>query len=104
MTAHNFHKLRAQDLGDEGVRALLVESGLWTALRSRPFSRVADPASRPRSIFVTAMDSEPLAPDVLTVLRGREADFARGLAALALIMAIGISGAARNLGNRMART
>ena len=30
--------------GDD-VRALLVESGQWTALRARPFGRVADPAS-----------------------------------------------------------
>lgn len=65
------------------VRALLLESGLWTALRARPFSRVADAAVRPRSVFVTAMDSDPLAPDVEVVLRGREADLERGLAALA---------------------
>lgn len=67
--------------GDE-VRALLVESGLWTALRARPFSRVADPAARPRSIFVTAIDTDPLAPDVDIVLAGREADVTAGLAVL----------------------
>ena len=44
--------------GDD-VRALLVESGQWTALRARPFGRVADPAARPHSIFVTAMDTNP---------------------------------------------
>lgn len=70
-------------IGADGVRALLVESGLWTALRARPFSRVADPAVRPRSIFVTAMESDPLAPDVAVVVRGRDADLERGLAALA---------------------
>lgn len=69
-------------LGGDAVRELLIESGLWTALRARPFSRVADPATRPRSIFVTAMDTEPLAPDVEVALRGREADFGRGLAVL----------------------
>jgi Na+-transporting NADH:ubiquinone oxidoreductase subunit A len=69
-------------MGGDAVRALLIESGLWTALRARPFSRVADPAARPASVFVTAMDTDPLAPDVEVVLRGREADFERGLAAL----------------------
>lgn len=69
-------------IGGDAVRELLIESGLWTALRARPFSRVADPAVRPRSVFVTATDTEPLAPDVEVVLRGREADFERGLAAL----------------------
>ena len=70
-------------IGGDGVRELLIESGLWTALRARPYSRVADPAVRPRSIFVTAIDSDPLAPDVEVTLRGRDADVARGLAALA---------------------
>jgi Na+-transporting NADH:ubiquinone oxidoreductase subunit A len=69
-------------LSTDQVRELLVESGLWTAIRARPFSRVADPATRPRSIFVTAMDTDPLAPDVDVVLGGRHGDFERGLAAL----------------------
>jgi Na+-transporting NADH:ubiquinone oxidoreductase subunit A len=71
------------ELSGDAVRELLVESGLWTALRARPFSRVADPETRPRSIFVTAMDTNPLAPDVAVVLAGRDHDFSRGLAALA---------------------
>lgn len=69
-------------LGGDQVRELLIESGLWTALRARPFSRVADPATCPRSIFVTAIDTDPLAPDVDVVMRGRDGDLARGLTAL----------------------
>jgi len=67
---------------DSEVRALLLESGLWTALRTRPFSRVPAPDSRPHSLFVTAIDTHPLAPDITVALQGREEDFARGLAAL----------------------
>ena len=70
-------------LTDGEVRELLLESGQWTALRARPYGRVADPATRPRSIFVTAIDTNPLAPDVAAVLAGREGAFERGLAALA---------------------
>jgi len=66
-------------LGEEEVKALLIESGLWTALRARPFSRVANPASSPHSIFVTAMDTSPLAASVDVVLSGHEADFEKGL-------------------------
>ncbi len=66
----------------EQVRDLLLESGLWTALRSRPFSKVADPATTPHSIFVTALDSAPLAADANVVLSGRGEDFKRGLVAL----------------------
>ena len=63
------------------VRELLVESGLWVALRARPFGRVADPAARPHSIFVTAVDTQPLAPDVDAVLTDAAA-LAWGVAAL----------------------
>ena len=69
-------------LSEEQVRHLLIESGLWTTLRGRPFSHVADPAVRPRSIFVTAIDTDPLAPDVDVVLAGRTADLEAGLVAL----------------------
>ena len=70
-------------LSDKQVRDLLVESGLWTALRTRPFSKVADPATRPHSIFVTAIDTNPLAPLAEVALTGRDAHFDRGLGSLA---------------------
>ncbi|MDC0720155.1 Na(+)-translocating NADH-quinone reductase subunit A [Nannocystis bainbridge] len=71
-----------EELSGDEVKALLVESGLWTALRQRPFSRVPSPESTPRALFVTAIDTSPLSADVAVVLKGHEADFQRGLAAL----------------------
>ncbi len=61
------------------VKEQLIESGLWTALRARPFSKVANPAEAPHSIFVTAMDSNPLAPSMKLLLQGHEEDFVNGL-------------------------
>ncbi len=69
-------------LSGDAVCELLVESGLWVALRARPFSRVADPQTRPHSIFVTAIDTEPFAPRVDVVLEGAQGPFERGVAAL----------------------
>ena len=66
-------------LAPEDVRELLLESGLWTAIRARPFGGLADPATRPHSIFVTAMDTNPLAPNSEVLLEGHEEDFERGL-------------------------
>lgn len=43
----------------------LLESGLWTSIRTRPFSKVADPDKRPHSVFVNAMDTNPLSAPVL---------------------------------------
>jgi Na+-transporting NADH:ubiquinone oxidoreductase subunit A len=66
----------------DAIKALLLESGLWTAIRMRPFSRVPSPDTAPRALFITAVDTNPHAPDVATVLKGKEADFTRGLAIL----------------------
>jgi Na+-transporting NADH:ubiquinone oxidoreductase subunit A len=68
---------------EDEVRNLLLESGQWPALRARPYGRVAAPTTRPHSIFVTAIDTNPLAPDVAVIVDGREGPFERGLEALA---------------------
>ena len=69
-------------LSGDDVRDLLVESGVWVSIRARPFSRVADPETRPHSIFVTAIDTEPFAPRVDVVLEGAHGPFELGIAAL----------------------
>ncbi|MBN1780526.1 Na(+)-translocating NADH-quinone reductase subunit A [bacterium] len=57
----------------------MVESGLWTAFRSRPFGHVPDPDHMPHALFITAMDTHPLAPHIDKILAGQEADFQNGL-------------------------
>ena len=74
-------------LDADAVRVLLVESGLWTAFRTRPFSKVPPPAAAPHAIFVTAIDTQPHAPPVDLVLAGREADFDAGVRSVARLCA-----------------
>jgi len=64
------------------ARDLLIESGAWTALRARPFSRVPPVDGTPHSIFVTAIDTHPLAADVSTAMEGDQAAFEAGLKVL----------------------
>lgn len=66
----------------KNVVDVLVDSGLWTSFRTRPFSRVPALDSQPHSIFVQAIDTNPLAVDPLPVIREREFDFRTGLQAL----------------------
>lgn len=66
----------------EQVVENLINSGLWTALRTRPYSKVPAPASSSSSIFVTAIDTNPLAADPQVVIKGRESDFVNGLKVL----------------------
>lgn len=75
----------AADARGQALKDLLVESGLWPALRARPFSRVPSPKETCAALFVTAIDTRPLAADPAVVLKGSEKDFERGLAALATL-------------------
>lgn len=61
----------------------LIGSGLWTALRTRPFSRVPSPAQVPHAIFVTAIDTNPLAADPNVIIATKPEAFARGIEVLA---------------------
>lgn len=65
------------------VREILLASGLWAALRTRPYNKVPLADAKPEAIFVAAMDTNPLAADPSVVLEGQEEDFGRGLRILA---------------------
>lgn len=71
-------------LSREQVVEKLVASGLWTSLRSRPFSKVPAPGDdAPRAIFVTAIDTNPLAADPSFVVEGHGEFFTAGLEVIA---------------------
>ncbi|MGL5361039.1 MAG: Na(+)-translocating NADH-quinone reductase subunit A [Shewanella sp.] len=64
------------------VQQHLVASGLWTALRTRPFSKVPALNSTSAGIFVTAMDTNPLSFDPRLVIAEQTEAFRLGLAVL----------------------
>lgn len=70
-------------LAEAELRDKLLRSGLWTALRTRPFSKVPAVDASPASIFVTAIDTHPLAADPAVVIAEGADDFQRGLRVLA---------------------
>jgi len=69
-------------MSSENIRALLIESGMWTTLRVRPMSQVPAIDDKCDALFITAIDTNPLAADINLVLKGREDDFRDGLIAL----------------------
>ncbi|ASJ73862.1 Na(+)-translocating NADH-quinone reductase subunit A [Granulosicoccus antarcticus] len=66
----------------EAVREALCNSGLWTAFRTRPYSKVPHSTSSAEAIFVSAMDSNPLAADPQVMLAEHAEDFSNGLKVL----------------------
>lgn len=79
-TAHGRDKLESLDR--QIVVDQLVESGLWTALRTRPFSRTPAIDSEPVDIFVTAIDTHPLSADPAGIINEQVEAFEDGLKVL----------------------
>ncbi len=81
-----FNRYRSDELNGlsrDQVVENLTASGAWMALRTRPFSMIPDPARMPAALFVTALDTEPLAADPVPLLRAGASAFADGLTVLA---------------------
>jgi len=80
-----FSRFDADDfatLGRDVVQAQLLESGLWTAFRTRPFSKSPVPGSVPAAIFVTAIDTNPLSADPEPIILAQRKAFDAGLTLL----------------------
>lgn len=64
------------------VASEMARRGVWTQLIQRPYGVVADYESTPKSIFISAFDSHPLAPDISYMLEGQDQYFQAGVDAL----------------------
>ncbi|RMD56614.1 MAG: Na(+)-translocating NADH-quinone reductase subunit A [Nitrospirae bacterium] len=82
VTFKSYDEKELYNLKREEAIELLLESGLWTALKSRPFGKIANPDTVPHSIFINAIDTNPLSPEVDKLLSGDREDFRRGLRVL----------------------
>lgn len=67
----------------EGITAKLCAAGLWTSFRTRPYSKMPQPGTQPAALFVTAMESEPLAADAALIIADAADAFVAGLGAVA---------------------
>ncbi|TCB94225.1 Na(+)-translocating NADH-quinone reductase subunit A [Enterobacter wuhouensis] len=74
-------------LSRDTVQAQLLDSGLWTAFRTRPFSKTPVPGELPAAIFVTAIDTNPLCVDPEPVILAQRAAFDAGLTVLTRLTA-----------------
>ncbi|RLA45696.1 MAG: NADH:ubiquinone reductase (Na(+)-transporting) subunit A [Gammaproteobacteria bacterium] len=81
-TFDSFSETQLSGLERSKVVENLVASGLWTALRTRPYSKIPAVDALPHSIFVTAIDTNPLAADPSVVLAECAGDFENGLKVL----------------------
>ena len=65
------------------ILAVILASGLWPAIRQRPYNIIANPAHIPKSVFISAFDTAPLGPDYDFLVKGSEKEFQAGVDVLA---------------------
>ncbi len=68
-----------EQLEPPSIRELLINSGLWTAFRTRPYGKTPAIDSEPVSLFITAMDTSPLAADPTVIIDVYQAALQHGL-------------------------
>ncbi len=68
--------------GQTSTTSLTPETPVWWMIRERPFGTIANPDHKPKGIFVSMRDTNPLAPDLDFALKGREHEFEAGVKAL----------------------
>lgn len=78
----SFNKYSVSDIANlsrEIAQKQMLESGVWANLVQRPYGVLADPEESPKAIFISAFDSNPLAPDYSFIFKGQEQAFQLGL-------------------------
>lgn len=78
----DFVPANPETLTKEQVTDKLLQSGLWTLIKQRPYGIVAQPEVNPKGIYISAFDAAPLAPDYDFIVKGKGAQFQAGLNAL----------------------
>lgn len=66
----------------QGAKDLLMKAGFWPMIIQRPFGIIASAATTPRDIFISALDTAPLAADVEFTLQGQHDNLVAGISLL----------------------
>ncbi|KXS35891.1 MAG: Na(+)-translocating NADH-quinone reductase subunit A [Idiomarina sp. T82-3] len=82
VTFESFDSAKLDGLGREKVQEILVESGQWPALRTRPFSKAPALDAEATAIFINAMDTNPLCGDPTVYINEHKQAFIDGLKVL----------------------
>ena len=82
VTFEKYDPAKLSGLDRDSIQKNLLDSGLWVAFRTRPYSKSPEPAAIPSSIFVTAIDTNPLAAEPNIIISEYADDFDNGLTIL----------------------
>ncbi len=77
-TFETYDTAKIDGAGRDDLIKMMMQGGVWPYLRQRPFSKIADPKAMPRDIFITGMDTAPLATDIGIVMDNQDEFFKLG--------------------------
>jgi len=81
----HFKTFSEQDLlnaTQDSIREQLISSGMWTAFRTRPYSKIPNIESSPSNVFISALDTQPLSPNPEYIINLQKEDFNFGISVL----------------------
>ena len=78
----DFGKQDVYKISAEEVKSHLLKSGCWPFVKQRPYDIIADPNQTPKSIFISAYASSPLAANYDYTLAGKEKELQAALTAV----------------------
>ena len=81
----DFGKAKPKELTREQVIEKMTASGVWPAIKQRPYAVVANPTDTPKAIFISAFDSAPLSPDIDFAVKEEADAFQTGIDALSML-------------------
>ena len=74
-----FPKGNPAEMDRDTILSTILGSGLWPAIKQRPYNIIANPGITPKSVFISAFDTAPLAPDFDFLIKGSEKEFQFGV-------------------------
>ena len=77
-----FKTSKFENFKREEIIKSLLESGCWPFINQRPYSIIANPSDTPKSIFISAFNTAPIAADIQIVLDDQKNEFSTGIQVL----------------------
>jgi Na+-transporting NADH:ubiquinone oxidoreductase subunit A len=74
--------LSPDNLSGEDIKSHMLATGCWPFVKQRPYDVIANPITTPKSIFISGLNTGPLAVDLNFVLQGKENELQAALTAL----------------------
>ncbi len=75
----HFEKVSLATLTRDDLTKILLETGLWSFIKQRPFNSIANEKLTPKAIFISCFNTAPLAPKFAFILKDNETAFATGI-------------------------